>query len=154
MYFVIVMVCRNFLLFLHNLVVFFVIVVAVRSVTPVHWMVIPGLIMTYVTVTFYSALAAMIAARFRDIRFIFPYFAQLLFFVTPIFWRPELIKGPKRLIAELNPLYHLVQLTRAPLLGSAPTVHNWTVSAGFLLVGVCAWLVLFPIYRRRIAFWV
>lgn len=153
-FYVLEMVGRNFITYLHNLVVFFLLVLCVQSLTPIHWTLLPGLILTYVTVIFYATLAAMLGARYRDIRFIFPYLGQLLFFITPIFWKVDHMQGARRLIAELNPLYHLVQLTRLPMLGKQPTVDNWIYSGITLLVGVVLWLIFFNMNRRRIAFWV
>ena len=153
-YYAFEMIARNFITFLHNLVVFVVMALCVHALKPIHWTFLPGMVLTYLIVVFYSTLAGMLGARFRDIRFIFPYLAQLLFFLTPIFWKADLIQGPRRLIAELNPLYHVVQLMRRPLLGQPPTVENWVNSGVVLLVGVVLWLIFFTINRRRIAFWI
>ena len=153
-YYAFEMIARNFITFLHNLVVFVVMTLCVHALKPIHWTFLPGMVLTYLIVVFYSTLAGMLGARFRDIRFIFPYLAQLLFFLTPIFWKADLIQGPRRLIAELNPLYHVVQLMRRPLLGQPPTVENWVNSGVVLLVGVVLWLIFFTINRRRIAFWI
>jgi ABC-2 type transport system permease protein/lipopolysaccharide transport system permease protein len=153
-YYAFEMIARNFITLLHNVLVFVVLSLCVRTLAPVHWTFLPGMVLTYAIIVFYSTLAGMLGARFRDVRFIFPYLAQLLFFITPIFWKAELIHGPRRMIAELNPLYHVLQLMRRPLLGLPPTLDNWVNSGIVLLVGVVLWLIFFSINRRRIAFWI
>ena len=43
---------------------------------------------------------------------------QISMLITPIFWPPDSLSGYRRLIfVETNPLYHMVDIVRAPLLG-------------------------------------
>jgi lipopolysaccharide transport system permease protein len=79
---------------------------------------------------------------------------QVVFYLTPVMWLPSLL--PKRAstyLLDLNPAYHLIEITRAPLLGSAPSALNWQVSAGLAVVGWIVALLVFGRYRRRIAYW-
>jgi ABC-type polysaccharide/polyol phosphate export permease len=97
----------------------------------------------------------IIAARYRDVQLIISTLLQLLFLLTPIMWQPESLRGAGlRIIADANPLYHMVEVFREPLLGVAPAPVNWAVSGAFtalsLLVGVC----FYARYRLRVAFWV
>lgn len=66
---------------------------------------------------------------------------QALFFVSPIFLQPEVFLQSKYnldFLVYANPLYHGLELFRAPLLaGQFPTAENWLftiVSAAFLWV--------------------
>jgi len=95
----------------------------------------------------------MVAARYRDIRFLFPYLGQLIFFLTPVFWRADSVVGHKRMLLQANPMASMVELIRRPLLGQAPQPQDWIVALGVLAVGFTAWLVFFTLYRRRIPFW-
>lgn len=153
-FYVLEMVCRNFFLFLHNAAAFFVVALFAGGLAAPNWTIVPAVILVYLTICFYSSLSAMIAARYRDVRFIFPYVAQLLFFVTPVFWHADQIKGPRRLLAEYNPLFHLLEIVRKPLFGSVGRPIDWIDSSALLLLGVILWLLFFPANRRRIAFWV
>ena len=79
---------------------------------------------------------------------------QVFFYVTPIIWMPNAL-NPRaaNLLVEPNPVYHLIQLVRAPILGTSPTLLNWGVSLGIAVFGSIVALWFFGKYRRRIAYW-
>ena len=82
-----------------------------------------------------------------------PLSIQVLFFLTPIFWAPTNVHGPLAAVVKLNPLAHLLELVREPLLGRAPTALDWDWGFGILIVqAVLAWLVL-ALFRKRVVFW-
>lgn len=145
---------RNFLVLCHNAAIFAVVAV-IFSVWP-GWtglLVLPGLILLCLNVTWAGLLLGIISARFRDVPPIVASVVRILFFVTPIIWMPELMPG-RALVLDFNPFYHLVEVVRAPLLGRAPGLASWLVVSGFVLGG---WVVTFELlrrYRRRIAYWV
>ena len=43
--------------------------------------------------------------------------------------------GNARLVAEVNPVYHLIEITRAPLLGEYAGLHSWLAAIGLAIVG-------------------
>lgn len=145
---------RNLIIFLHNAVIYLV-VVAWFSLTP-GWTVlvaIPGLLLLLLNALWSAALLGMLAARFRDLPQIVASLLQVGFFITPIIWMPEQA-AHRPLLVQGNPFYHFIELVRAPLLGKLPSALNWEVAIGITLVG---WLVTFLFYRRfhgRITYWV
>ncbi len=118
-----------------------------------HWSLIPGLLIVTLAMVSWGSVFGMIAARYRDLRFLLPSVSNLLFFLTPIYWHVDLL-GPKAWIATANPLYNLISILRQPLLGLTATDANWIYSSIVALVGVIAWFILFSLFRRRITFWV
>jgi ABC-type polysaccharide/polyol phosphate export permease len=54
---------------------------------------------------------------------------------------------------ELNPLYHLIDIVRAPLLSTVPSATTWLCTVGLAVIGWSVTLVLFARFRRRVAFW-
>ena len=48
-------------------------------------------------------LISLLATRFNDILQMVGIFLQIFFFITPIFWLPDLIEG-KFILLDLNPL--------------------------------------------------
>jgi ABC-type polysaccharide/polyol phosphate export permease len=93
-----------------------------------------------------------LSARFRDIPPLFANLIQMAFFVTPIMWRPEAL-GRSTIIAEANPLYHLIEILREPLLGGAPGIDNWLVVIGFTVVNLGIAYLLYARLRWRIPYW-
>ena len=72
----------------------------------------------------------------------------------PIIWMPGALSARSaNLLVETNPVYHLLQIVRAPILGSSPTVMNWTVSVLVALLGSAIALWFFGKYKKRIAYW-
>jgi len=145
---------RNLIIFLHNAVIY-VVVVVVFDVT-VDWsllLVIPGLFLLLANAIWSTTLLGILSARFRDLPQIVASILQVAFFITPIIWMPEAIPN-RPLLVEGNPFYHFIELIRAPLLGHPPTLMNWSMVLAITLGG---WVGTFLFYRRfhsRIAYWV
>jgi len=74
-------------------------------------------------------------------------------FATPIMYLRESL-GESAWIADINPLYHLIELVRAPLLGQAPAILSWEVAIATAVVGTAFALALLVRTSRRIVFWV
>jgi lipopolysaccharide transport system permease protein len=56
-------------------------------------------------------------------------------------------------LISFNPLYHIIEVFRAPLLLVAPSAENWLVAIATATLG---WLFLFLLFartRKRIPFW-
>jgi ABC-type polysaccharide/polyol phosphate export permease len=145
---------RNLIIFLHNAVIY-VVVVAVFNVV-LDWsllLIIPGLFLLLANALWSATLLGILSARFRDLPQIVASVLQVAFFITPIIWMPE--AATKRpLLIEANPFYHFIELMRAPMLGHAPTLTNWGV---VLVITLLGWGGTFLFYRRfhgRIAYWV
>ncbi|TCT22182.1 ABC transporter permease [Thiobaca trueperi] len=100
-----------------------------------------------------SLFFGLLSARFRDVPLIIGSVVQVLFFVTPVIWRPEMLPG-RALMLHLNPFYHMVEIARAPMLGQPPELEHWLVVLAILFVGWAITLFFYSAYRWRIAYWV
>jgi ABC-2 type transport system permease protein/lipopolysaccharide transport system permease protein len=149
------LVWRNFIVFLHNILIYVLIVV----LFPV-W---PGLTNILLATLAFALLCingfcvalvlGMISARFRDVPPLVASLVQVAFFVTPIFWHADQL--PRRYaIVDYNPFLYYVEIVRQPLLGNAPDTSHWAVVIILTLVGSLLSFVFFAQYRRRIAYWV
>jgi ABC-type polysaccharide/polyol phosphate export permease len=97
-------------------------------------------------------LLGLICTRYRDVPQLIVSLLQVLFFVTPIMWVPELL-GARAYFVNFNPGYHIVELIRAPLLGKAPSAITWLFVAGMTVLGGSGTFLVFRRYRNRISFW-
>jgi ABC-2 type transport system permease protein len=174
------MVWRQFLFFLHNLVVY-VVVLAIFFPTltkpylmegdqllhpGISWTIllaIPAMALLVVNAVWVALLFGIISTRFRDIPPVINSFINLVFFMTPIVWHTGVLnqvtngKGGtdwRILIAELNPIYHFVELVRAPLIGHAQSWHHWVVVGSFTVGGWALAFVALRNYRARVSYWV
>ena len=148
------MVWRNLIIFGHNMVIYVVILLAFR--TAPHWVVLLSVIGVFLTALFgvwIGIVLGAISARFRDVPPIVGTVVQVVFFLTPIFWRPEQLPD-RALFVKMNPFYHLVEVVRFPLLGQAPPLSTWVAIVGLNVVGAIVALFFFAKYRARIAYWV
>lgn len=147
---------RNIIILGHNLLIFPIILVAIGL--PITWtmlLFIPGFLILTVNLAWTTLLLGVLCARYRDLSPIVISALQILFYLTPIMWMPDRLSHQRAglYLVDSNPLYHLISIVRAPLLGHPPTTLNWTVS---LLSALCGWaivLMIFARYQRRIAYW-
>jgi ABC-type polysaccharide/polyol phosphate export permease len=144
---------KTFIIFLHNLVIFEITLALVGALAVPHWTIILGLPLVWLNVFTWGGMTAMLAARYRDLRFLLPYLSTLLLFLSPVIWRPEQLQR-NRLLIDLNPFYPFIEMIRSPLLGTAMPMHLWPMAAGVTVVGIILWLIMFDALRKRIPFWV
>jgi homopolymeric O-antigen transport system permease protein len=170
---------RQCLLLAHNLLVYLVVVaIFFGKLSPgytivsggdpqpgLSWTVllaVPAFALLAVNGVWVCLLFGIIATRFRDIPPVINALSSLLFFVTPIVWTTDILTsrfGPEGggwriLIAELNPLYHYIEIVRAPLTGGVESWHHWAVVGGLTLIGWGLALLVLRNYRSRVSYWV
>ena len=79
---------------------------------------------------------ASINVKYRDVRYILPFFISMMMFITPVIY-PASIAGKYSWILALNPMTGVIKAARAALLGNAPI--NWTL---LLISGVTCLIIL------------
>lgn len=113
-----------------------------------------GLALVVVNISWFALVFAVICARFRDFKQILASLVQLLFFLSPVLWLPGEMKGFGGRLMSLNPIVHMLDVLRGPLIGEP--FH--LTSVVFLIVsGLAGWaftLVFFAKVRRRIVHYV
>ena len=114
---------------------------------------LPGLLLVLLNGALMSLCIGMVSARFRDIPQLIGSFVQIAFFVTPIFWTPDLLKG-RTFALDFNPFYHLLEIVRGPMLGTVPSSENYLAVALITLVNAVVAGTLFIRFRARISYWV
>lgn len=74
-----------------------------------------------------STFLAYIATRFRDLPHALGLILQAMWFVSPIYFEAKLFRdGELHWLVDYNPIYHLLEIVRAPLLqGTWPTAQNY-----------------------------
>jgi ABC-type polysaccharide/polyol phosphate export permease len=147
---------RNIMIFFHNILVMVPILIVYHDSTQVNLntlLLLPGLMIVYLNALTYGLMLAMVGARYRDISQIIKSMVQVVFFITPVMWKPEALLGKNHYIVELNPFYSFIELIRAPLLGKAPALYNIEFVAITTVVGMLAAWIAFVRRRSRIVYW-
>lgn len=147
---------RNFIAFLHNLVVYAlaVLILAPHLVQPVIFLLLPGLFLVLLNGIWIALLLGMACLRYRDLQQLVGNLVQIAIFITPIFWPPELLEGAYRAaFVSFNPLFHMIQVVRAPMIGIAPDLMNYAVVIAVTAMGWAVTFWTFAKFRKRIAYW-
>lgn len=141
------------IIFGHNLVIYFIVMVYFE-VWPgaVALLAIPGLLIVLLNCAVATLSIGVVSARFRDIPQFVNSIVQILFFVTPIMWKPELLADHRLL--NLNPFYHLIEIVRRPLLGLMPSLDDYAIVLLISALNLTLGSAIFIRFRSRIAYWV
>lgn len=112
---------------------------------------VPALLMVLLNIAWIGAVVAVVGARFPDVSQLVGSALMFSFLFTPIIWQASQVPlGTMRgTIARANPLFHFVEIVRAPLL-EEPLERLSIVYVAVLTVlgwGVAAW-----VYRRYAKF--
>lgn len=146
---------RNFLILAHNIVIFPLVLIAVgKPIGFEAYLSLPGILLVIVNLSWMILILAILCARYRDLPQIVNSMLQIVFYLTPIMWLPNLL--PARAGVYLlvwNPFYHLIEIVRAPLLERIASELNWEVSLGLAVVGWALALAVYGRYKLRIAYW-
>ena len=118
-------------------------------------LVVPGLLMLMTASLFLITIFAHLNARFRDVAHMASVGMQVLFYVTPVIFPADLLRRRRGLsyVVDFNPLYHLLEIVRRPLLSATPADwHSYLAAAVVIAVlGVAATWVI-AVFQRRIVF--
>jgi lipopolysaccharide transport system permease protein len=144
---------RHLVVLVHNAVVIALLVLwAGPRWSAATLLALPALVVFVVTVFLALIPVAVFCTRFRDFPQIVGNVLQVAFFATPIMWRPDVLQN-YRWLADYNPLAHLIDIVRQPLLGVAPDFVSWAWSLALLAASFVAAAYLLGRYGRRVAYW-
>lgn len=145
---------RNVIVFFHNVLIVVIVVIALKvPVSLADLLLVPGLLIVAANGAWMTVVLGIVGTRFRDIPPLVGNLITILVFVTPIFWAPTQLSDARHLVVELNFMYHLIEVMRAPMLGTVPSLTSYAITIAGAIIG---WLVTFVFYarfRRRLAFW-
>ena len=146
-------VMRNYFVFLHNVIILVIVFLIYPPEFNINtWMAIPGLLLNMVILMSLAVFLSLANLRYRDTHLAIASAMQVLPFITPIFWDRGMLKN-HHWIADINPLYHMIEIVRLPLLGQIVPTYSWFATCGMaagLFAGAC---LLFVRYRHRIIYW-
>jgi ABC-2 type transport system permease protein/lipopolysaccharide transport system permease protein len=144
---------RNLLIAAHNLIVYVAAALVFQLAPNQHTLwVVPGVVAMILAMSWAPFLLGVLSARFRDIPLIVQSVMTVVFFLTPVLWHAEQL-GERAFFASMNPLAHLIEVVRAPLLGKPLAAQNWIVTLATAGLGWSLTLLVFARNRARIPYW-
>jgi ABC-type polysaccharide/polyol phosphate export permease len=115
---------------------------------------VPALVLVFVNLTWISMLVGVLCTRYRDLPPIIANLMQIIFFLSPIMYKPSALPARLSFIADANPVFYFVDAVRGPLLGEAPPVRVYALLVVFAFIGWIATFRLFQVARSRVPYWV
>lgn len=146
-------VVRMTIIILHYVPVLLAILVFCQKWPTVHYLVlIPSLVCFIWLGLWLSLLLGPLALRFRDLPHVVTTLCAAVPLLSPIVWPKEALNGYSW-IADVNPVFHFIELIRAPLLGAWPTAANWGIVTVVNIVGLICGYATFVSTKSRLALW-
>jgi len=138
----------------HNLIIYLG-VIAYFRIDPgaTVLLALPGIAIVTLNGALAGLFIGMISARFRDIPQLINSVVQIVFFVTPIMWKPELLQDHAYL-ATWNPFHALLEIVREPLLGRIPAKLTYEIAFAVTIFNFALAGAFFVRFRSRISYWV
>lgn len=144
---------RNYIIFLHNLLAVLPILIYFKIPVKLPACII-GLLLIGFCSFFYGMILSMIGARFRDMKQFVQSLLQVIFYITPIMWLPDMLPVKFAFVIKMNPFYQLIELVRSPLMGNLPSSNILTSILLLTTFGMSLMLLILFKARHRIAFWI
>jgi len=101
-----------------------------------------AIILTFLTASGLGLFLSSINVKYRDIRYILPFFIQILLFVTPIIYPLSIVSEKKRIIMAINPMTSVVELVRfifSPNYIIRPELISISVISSMAIMFVSLW---------------
>ena len=135
------------------------IIIAILVVTfkvPVNWyllQIVPAFLLIWPTLIWMGYILAMAYVRYRDLIQVVTNWMLLIFFLTPIMWKPDFLPSEYHFLIESNPFAQFLELLRDPFLGQPVGAFAWLNSAVIAAGGALLALPAVGRYQRRIIYW-
>ena len=155
------LVWRQTLFLGHNLIIWLLLILIFpRTLGWEFFLVIPGMLLLIVNGVWVAMFFGIVATRFRDVAPPLEALTQLLFYVTPIVWTTKTLTdqggavADRARIAEINPLYHYLEIVRAPMIGEPVAAYHWWIVLACTVVGLFLAMMAMRQWRFRVSYWV
>ncbi len=145
---------NNLILVGHNILIILIVLLVFSP--GISWVVlyaIPAFFLVVILLFLISVMLGIICTRFRDITQIVAVFIQLIYFFTPIFWMKKVLPGKHSWVTDFNPFYHMIEIVRAPLLGTAPPSILWLYMSLYIAIAAILFIFVLTKFRHRVSYW-
>jgi lipopolysaccharide transport system permease protein len=104
-----------------NLILLFMVGLYFRYIPPLSILLIIlfGYLISFLTASGLGLFFSSVNVKYRDVRYIIPFFIQMLLFLTPVIYPTSIIKSSGKFLFVLNPMATVIESMRAAISGSA-----------------------------------
>ncbi len=146
---------KHLIILFHNSVVIIgVVIIFNLEITANYFYLIFSFVIIILNSLSLGILFAFLCCRYRDFILILRNLIYLTFLMTPIFWMPDILKGNRMLLADVNIVYQIIQSIRDPILGNS--LSNYSISYLIIFTTIISTLafLIFKKFHKRIVFWI
>ena len=135
-----------------EMIVFSIFVVAFKFLPPITIIILPLIIMLeFLLILGISLPLSVVNIKFKDIQFIWAIILQAGFFLTPIFYKMDILPEQVQKIVIFNPMVQILNFARdATLYGKLPTSENIAIAIGMTCAIMLIGYIIFKVSSKRI----
>jgi ABC-type polysaccharide/polyol phosphate export permease len=116
-------------------------------------LVLPGAALVLLNGIWVGLLVGTLCARFRDMPQMVNSIMQIVFYVTPVMWKPGQIVEKLPWLLDYNPFASFLSVMRDPLLGEVPRLWDYGFVGVATVLGFLVTVPFFARFRARIIYW-
>lgn len=151
--FPLITIIRNLIIFVHNFIIVAIIFLIYPPDINYHTLLlIPGIILVIGNLIWMVGILGFLGARYRDIAPAITSMMTIVFFLSPVIYKPDQL-GLKAYLMWLNPFTYLISLIRDPLTGHSSPLFSYAISTTALLVGYFAFALMIEKYKYKLPYW-
>lgn len=152
--FVMRIIVRNLVTFFHNIIIVPIVFIVMGKWPSGTLLLAPlGLALVLLAGFFTGLLLGVLCSRFRDLPQIVQNLVQVVFFITPIVWPADSVRGRAEFIIDLNPFAAFLHVVSEPLLGNYPHLSAYLMVCGSIVILAAISIPLFARFRARVVYW-
>jgi lipopolysaccharide transport system permease protein len=146
---------RETIILAHNFVIIPIVLVLFMRNPGLPVLLFPlGLLLVVANLTWIVLVLATICTRYRDLPQVIQNVLQVAFYATPIMWTEDRLPPALQVVLlDFNPLYYMLTVMRAPLLGVVPPVEHYLLVTTLAVIGWLVAIFFYGRYRWRVAYW-
>jgi len=144
---------KNIILLLHNSFILIIIYLIYLDVSIMNFLFsFLSLICFILSVFFITIIVSIISSRYTDFSQLIINLIQITFFLTPIIWKPSLLKD-KVWVTDLNPVFHWIESIRSPILQNNFSYIHINISLISMIVLAILSILVAKITYKKIPLW-
>lgn len=149
---------REVFVFAHNAIVIPALILMAQGVSIYGFLLsMIGLAIMVANLFWISLISGIVCLRFRDIGQIVGNALQIIFYLTPIMWKIEMIPIKLQKYLNFNPVYVMIESVRGPLLNTSNYSNIFNIlliNMALLIFGGLLSAYIFKQTKNKIAYWV
>jgi len=117
---------------------------------------LPALLLVYLNSLWIAALFGVLGARLPDLGNMVATISTFAFLLTPVIWYPGMMPAGsiRASLMHFNPLFHFVEIFRAPILDNTISTASVLYVAIFTVSGLLASTFVYRRYARYVPLWI